>query len=250
MRRSPDETAVSADGGGHSAAVEPMSMPVAALCAAGVAVLSVVYAVAYLIIAPSAQRSSDATSFFTSYLHHPFGLRLASLCLAVSGVASGLAVVALADWLRRRGHDTVALRWATVAGVGAGLLTSIHGLADLVEVDRLARRFADGDAVASTAAVTVHSLPSPIDPRGLITFGIAGVVALVFGTAMRDRHRRIGLIGVLYGADLVALFFASALSVNAAVLVTGGLASLLLGPAWWLMTASILRSDRAVAPRH
>src|SRR3954463_11420472 len=109
----------------------------AAGSAAAVALLSVVYAVAYLVIAPSEQRGSDVDAFFQSYLRHPVGLRLASLCLAVSGILTGVALVALAEWLRRHGRATPALRWATIAGVAGGVLTSLHGLADLLEVDRL-----------------------------------------------------------------------------------------------------------------
>jgi hypothetical protein len=214
----------------------------AAAAAGGVALLSLVYAVAYLVIAPSAQRGSDVEAFFRSYLDHPFGMRLASACLAVSGILSGVAVVALADWLRGHGHDTAAVRWGTIAGVAGALLTSVHGMADLLEVDRLAHRFASGDAAMRAAVVTAHSLPSAVDPRGLVTFGIAGLVAVAFGAAFLERRRTMALIGVIYGADLVALFVATALSVNAAVLLTGGLASVVLGPVWWLLVASTLRA--------
>jgi hypothetical protein len=41
-------------------------------------------------------------------------------------------------------------------------------------------------------------------------------------------------------ADMVALFVASAAGVNAVVLVTGGLASVVLGPAWWLGVARLV----------
>ena len=226
---------------GDVAGSGPSFAVLAPASAAAVAVLSAVYAVAYLIITPSAQRDSDVDAFFRSYLHHSFGLRLASICLAVSGILSGIAVVALAHWLGR-GRDAPALRWATIAGVAGGLLTSLHGLADLVEVDRLAHRYATGDAAMRAAVVTSHSLPSAVDPRGLVTFGLAGLVAAAFGAAMIERRRRMGIIGLVYGVDLVALFVATASSVNAAVLVTGGLASLVLGPIWWFLVASTLRS--------
>src|SRR3954470_9428856 len=89
--------------------------------AAVVAVGSVFYAVAYLIITPSAQRHSNVGAFFRSYLAHPAGLRIASVCLIVSGVLASFAVVALRAALSTDAADGPLVRWATTAGVVAGL---------------------------------------------------------------------------------------------------------------------------------
>src|SRR3954467_15159862 len=104
-------------------------------CAGVIAVLSIVYAVAFLFIAPSAQRQSNVTDFFTSYLRHPAGMRIASSALAVSGVLSGIAVVALIDWLRAGRRDWPMLQWTSIAAVAGGLLTSVHALGGLVETN-------------------------------------------------------------------------------------------------------------------
>jgi hypothetical protein len=213
---------------------------IGALSAAAVAGLSVLYAVAYLVITPSAQRGSDAGELARSYLAHPAGLRIASACLAVSGVLSGLAIVAVVGRLGPAGGR--ALRYAAVAGPAAGLATAAHGLSDLVGVDRLAHRYASGGGAERAAIAVAHDLPSPVDPRGLATFGVAGLVALVLGLALGPVHPRLGAVGTVLGMDLVALFLATAAGLDALVLVTGALASVVLGPCWWAGLARMLWS--------
>jgi len=214
---------------------------VGAISAASVAVLSVLYAIAYLGITPSAQRGTDVDRFFSSYQAHPAGLRIASLCLLVSGVLTGLAVVAITGRLRAAGRLPT---WAAIAGVAAGLVTATHGLGDLVGLDKLAHRYAAGDAAVRAAVVTAHALPSPVDPRGLVTFGVAGLVALALGLALQRSGTRLGVLGIVLGADMILLFVATSVGINALVLLTGGLASVILGPAWWFGIAHILWRDR------
>src|SRR4051812_8826014 len=208
--------------------------------AAVVAVGSVFYAVAYLIITPSPQRHSNVGAFFRSYLAHPAGLRMASICLVVSGVLASFAVVTLRAALSTDAADGPLVRWATTAGVVAGLATAAHGLGDLLTVDKLAHRYAAGDATVRAAVSVTHATPSPVDPRGLMTFGLAGLVALGFGIALRHQRRATARIGIAYGVDLVLLFAATAAGVNGAVLVTGGLASLVLGPLWWIGVSRVI----------
>src|SRR2546421_12627595 len=68
---------------------------IAALSAVAVAGLSLLYAIAYLLIAPAAQRESDVDAFYRSYLASPGGMRIASTCLLLSGLVIGLPAVAL-----------------------------------------------------------------------------------------------------------------------------------------------------------
>ena len=214
---------------------------IGAISAAAVAALSLLYAVAYLGITPSDQRGADADAFFRSYLAHPAGLRLASVCLLVSGPLVGVAVVALAGRLTPKGGSS--LTWAVVAGVAVGFATSAHGLDDLLRTDQLARRYRSGSAATRAAVIVAHQGPSAVDPRGLFTFGVAGLVVAVLALAIRRRAAMLGRLGLILGADMVALFVATAAGVQAAVLVTGGLASVLLGPAWWLGVARLLTAS-------
>jgi hypothetical protein len=200
--------------------------------------LSVLYAVAYLGIAPAAQRGSNVDAFYRSCLAHPAGLRIASACLLVSGVVIGVAVVALAGRFPAGAQPGVT--WATIVGVTAGLATAAHGLSDLVGVDKLAHRYATGDSGTGAAAAVSHLAPSATDPRGLATFGAAGLVVFALGMALRPARRYLGTLGIVLGADLLVLFLADALGLNALVLVTGGLASVVLGPIWWVGVAWLL----------
>ncbi|MGH9266196.1 MAG: hypothetical protein ACRD1D_16045 [Acidimicrobiales bacterium] len=210
----------------------------AAVAAAAVAVLSILYAIAYLGITPADQRGSDVDDFYRSYLDDPAGARIASTCLLLSGLLVGPAVVALAR--RLTNNARAALSWATIVGVVAGLATAAHGLTNLIGIDELARDYADGDAATRAAVAVAHSNPSQVDPRGLATFLAAGLVALVLGLAIRPDRRRLGTLGIVLGVDMVLLFLATAIGIGALVLLTGGLASVVLGPIWWLGIARVL----------
>ena len=206
-----------------------------AVAAASVAALSLVYAVAYLVITPSAQRASDVDGFYRSYLDNPTGSRLASLCLAVSGLLVGLAVVALTR--RYEPAAPGALSWARILGVVAGFGTAAHGLAALLGVNELADKYKTGDAATRAAVAVAHASPSEVDPRGLATFCAAGLAVLVVGAAIRAGEPRLGLLGTVLGVDMVVLFLATAVGIGPLILLTGGVASVILGPIWWVSVA-------------
>lgn len=211
---------------------------IAAGAAGAVAGLSILYAIAYLGITPAAQREADVDAFYRSYLDDPTGARIASTCLLLSGLAAGPAVVALAR--RYAANAPAALSWAAIVGVAGGLATAAHGLTQLLGTEELADDYASGDAATRAAVAVAHATPSQVDPRGLATFLAAGLVVLVLGLAVRSDDRRLGLLGVVLGCDMVVLFLATAVGVGALVLLTGGLASVVLGPIWWVAVARLL----------
>jgi hypothetical protein len=216
----------------------------AALGAAAVAALSVLYAVAYLGISPKAQRGTSVSAFYRSYLAHPAGARIASTCLLVSGLLVGLPIVALARRLDHRNGGSLA--WVTIVGVVGGLATAAHGLSALVGVDKLAHHYATGDPARRAAVAVVGTRPSEVDPRGLATFLAAGLVALVLGLALQATNRRLGALGIVLGVDLVVLFVATAVGIGPLILVSGGLASVVLGPVWWVSIARLLQRPAPV----
>lgn len=203
-----------------------------------VAALSILYAIAFLAITPAAQRESDVDAFYRSYLADPTGARIASTCLLLSGLAVGPAVVAVAR--RYAARAPAALSWAAIVGVVGGLATAAHGLTSLLGVDELAGDYESGDAATRAAVAVAHATPSQVDPRGLATFLAAGVVALVLGLALRADHQRLGQLGIGLGIDMVVLFVATAAGIGSLVLLTGGLASVVLGPIWWVSVARLL----------
>lgn len=219
----------------------------AALGSAAVGVLSLVYSLSYLVITPAPQRGSDVGQAMRSYLAHPLGLRIASVSLMLAGLMSGAVVVALIGRLQGAKADR-SLAWAGIVAVVGGLATSVHGLGDLLTMDKLAHQYATASAATKAAVVLAHGLPSGVDPKGLMTFGAGGLVTLVIGLALRPTHRRLGVLGVVLGIDMVVLFVANAVGITALVLVSGGLASVVLGPIWWLSITRLLWLEMAEAP--
>jgi hypothetical protein len=148
---------------------------------------------------------------------------LAWALIAAGGLSATIATVALAS--RIGGAPGLYL---AALGAGWALLSATHGaFAAIGDV----QGFADLDL-------------APTDPRGFATFGLAGLWTLVAGLEMRVRAgypRNLAWLGVASGVDLIALFVATLVGSTALILVTGGLASVVLGPAFWIWTGRFLR---------
>src|SRR5947208_259588 len=102
-------------------------------------------------------------------------------------------------------------------------------------------------AATRAVAAVAHATISQVDPRGLATFGIVGLVVFAFSRHVRQRSRFVGLLGQILGVDMVLLFASSAFAATVPILITGGLASVILGPAWWLSVARLLHRERLMA---
>ena len=209
-----------------------------AWCAGAVAVLSVVYAIAYLGITPSEQRSGDIDEFFASYAGDPWGMRLASVSLLLSGLAGAIGMGGLYARLKGTGAPWLHLG-LIVAGV-ACLASAAHGLGDILAIEEWSDRWTTGIDAEQAAIRVAFDSPSPVDPRGLATFGLAGLVALLFAVVVRREHRRLGTIGLVLGVDLVVLFLATLAGIDPLILLTGGAAALVLNPLWWGGVARLL----------
>ena len=112
-------------------------------------------------------------------------------------------------------------RWLRVVGVGWALLSAAHGVFS---------------AVSDAQGLPTGNL-SATDPRGLATFGLAGLWSIVLGLAIRSGTsfpRGLGIVALINGVDLLVLFLATATGIGTLVLGTGGLASVILGPLQWV----------------
>jgi hypothetical protein len=174
----------------------------ASWCAYGIAALSLLYAGVYLgLVRP------DPTNTTASALANGF--------IGISGILATFAVIAIGDKV-----GGTAGRWLRVVGVGWALLSAAHGVFSAIS-----------DA-QGLAAVDL----SATDPRGFATFGLAGLWSIVLGLAIRSGTsfpRRLGVVALHDGVDLVVLFLATATGAGTLVLITGGLASVILGPLQW-----------------
>ena len=180
----------------------------AAMAAYLVAALSISYAVVYL---GFASRNPDDRS----------ANALAYALIAAGALAASVATVGMSE---RAGASNA--RWLAAFGVGYALLSAAHGVYDAIQA-------------GSGAALAI----STTDPRGLATFGLAGVWMLVLGLGARGTKSlpsTLAAIAVVGGVDLILLFFATVAQSTPVILVTGGLASVILGPAFWIWSGRIL----------
>jgi hypothetical protein len=176
-----------------------------------IAAFSLVYAVVYLAFVRN----------------HPENTQAAALAWALIAGAGLSATIATTSTAARVGGD--ARWWLTALGVGYGLLSSTHGT------------FA---AIAVEQGIATSDL-SPTDPRGLATFGLAGLWALTLGlegvAGNAALPRNLGWLALASGIDLIVLFFATVAAYEGLTLVSGGLASVILVPVFWIWTGRVLR---------
>ena len=191
----------------------PRPRTIATPAAYAVAALSVAYAIVYLgFVRPSGGDNVVAVLLTDGFI-----------------AASGLFVTIVAVSLGERVAGSEG-RWVALVGVGWALLSATHG------------------AFAFSADLEGVSVPqlSSTDPRGFATFGLAGIWTIALGLLVRQGRgglpRPLGTLAVVAGADLVLLYLATALAPDTLVgVVAGGLASVVLGPAFWVWTGSALR---------
>jgi hypothetical protein len=223
-----------------------------------VALLSIVYAVAYLFITPAVQRGGDLAAFYSSFAADPTGRQLANLCFVLSGILGPFVVVGVSE--RLRGLSEGWSRWILVMGTLAVVATGLHGFYNLIVTPIHANLYNGGDAATRAAITVARSAPLPTDPVEFFTFGVTGLWALVVGLLIlrgtgtsasweQSLPRWLGYVSVVAGVDMLALFFADVAGASTLILLTGGPASLILGPAMWAGFGRVLlREASAPAP--
>lgn len=149
---------------------------------------------------------------------------LSALFLMLGGLLSTAVLVAVYERLRVV-DAPVALWGLLLAGAGA-LGATIHGGYDL--------------ANALHPPSSTPDLPSAIDPRGLLTFGVTGLGLLVIAWLLgRDRHFPAGLsvLGYVTAVLLVILYLGRLIVLDAkspVVVAPALLNGFIAYPAWYL----------------
>ncbi len=98
--------------------------------------------------------------------------------------------------------------------------------------------------------IALANLPSPIDPRGLLTFGVSGLGAL--GVAVLIRRggtlpRGLGSLGAVAGVLLVATYLGRLILLEPTHPLVAGpaaLVGLIVNPAWYVWLGVALRDAR------
>jgi hypothetical protein len=168
-----------------------------------------------------------AVVFLAFVRNHPENTQAAALASALIAGGGLSATIASASVAARIGGD--ARWWLTALGVGYGLLSAAHGTFE---------------AIAIQQGVPLPAI-SPTDPRGLATFGLAGLWLFTLGLETVAGNgtlpRNLGWLAIVGGLDLIVLFFATVASYENLILATGGLASVILVPAFWIWAGRVLR---------
>jgi hypothetical protein len=179
---------------------------------------------AYLIAAFSLVYAVVFLAFVRNHPENTQAAALASALIAGGGLSATIATTSVAA---RIGGD--ARWWLTALGVGYGLLSAAHGTFE---------------AIAIQQNVPLPSI-SPTDPRGLATFGLAGLWLFALGletvAGSGTLPRSLGWLAIVGGLDLVVLFFATVAGHEGIILASGGLASVILVPAFWIWAGRVLR---------
>lgn len=163
-------------------------------------------------------------------------LLLASLFLLLGGLLAATVLVGVVTRLPRPVPSSALL--AMTLGFAAAVGSALHGGYDLAnQIHPPARLLAD--------------VPNPVDPRGLLSFGVAGLALVILGLVVAREPRAprgLGVLALVNGAVLIALYVARLVVLDPAsplVLVPALLAGFVLNPAWYIGLALwFFRSQR------
>jgi hypothetical protein len=162
---------------------------------------------------------------------------LSALSLLLLGLFGTATLVGLYQRLREV-DDGFAL-WGLLLGLGGTLGATLHGSYDL--------------ANAINAPAAALQGPFPADPRGFLTFAVAGLAVFVLSWLMLRGGvftPFVAYLGLLSGVLLIVLYIAYMVILNATnplvlvlILATG-----ILNPVWYLWIGWLLWQAPAIAP--
>jgi hypothetical protein len=146
-----------------------------------------------------------------------------ALMLLLVGVFGSAAIVALYARVKKVDHGFAL--WGLLLGMGGAGGAAIHSAFDLSN--------------NLHAPVTPFDYASPIDPRGFLTFAVAGLAAIVLSALVVRGgvlSRGLGYLGIIAGILLVALYAAYLVILNPTNPLVLGLVLLsgVLQPIWYL----------------
>lgn len=162
---------------------------------------------------------------------------LSALFLLLLGLFATAALVAL--YQRLRVVDEGFALWGLLLGIGGAGGAAIHGAYDL--------------ANALNPPPAELQVPFPPDPRGFLTFAVAGVALFVLSWLILRGEvftRLVAYLGMLTGVLLIVLYAAYMVILNATnplvlvlILATG-----ILNPIWYLWIGWLLWQGTALSP--
>jgi hypothetical protein len=162
---------------------------------------------------------------------------LAAFFLLVGGILGASALIGLYERLQPAAGGYAL--WSLIFGVAAALAATLHGGYDL--------------ANAINPPSGTNAFPSEVDPRGLGTFGLAGIAVIGFAVLMlRDATfpRNLGYLGLISGVLLVVVYLGRLTILspsNPLVLGPAAFEGFIVNPLWYVWLGFALRlEDRAL----
>jgi hypothetical protein len=180
------------------------------------------YSVSFVIISQSAPDVSNV---------------LSPLFLMLGGLLGSAAMLALYQRLRET-EATFAL-WAALLGVVAALGSALHGGYDLANA-------INPPALSASFHTDLNTLPSQIDPRGLMTFGVTGLAFLIVAWLMvrgGQFPRTLGYLGYVLAILLLIVYLGRLILLqpsNPVLLGAAALTGFLLAPIWYIWLGLVL----------
>src|SRR5215210_3084359 len=159
-----------------------------------------------------------------------------ALFLMVVGLLTSVALLAVYERLRETDASFALL--ALVLGTAGSLGSAVHGGYDL--------------ANAINPPSSIPDLPNPVDPRGLLTFGVAGAALFVVGWLIvrgGQFPRGLGYLAYLSAVLLVILYLARLIVIDATnplILAPALLNGFLINPIFYVWLGLALLRGRTV----
>jgi hypothetical protein len=161
---------------------------------------------------------------------------LSGLFLMLGGLLSTAALAAVYDRLRET--DAAFALWALLLGIAGALGSAVHGGYDLA------------NSINPPPSLSAD-LPNQVDPRGLLTFGIASVALFVVAwLILRGGQfpRGLGYLAYLSAVLLVALYLGRLIILeptSPVILVPALLNGFLINPIFYVLLGLALRRGRS-----
>jgi len=196
----------------------------ASLCAVLAGIAGFLYAVAFIVIARS---------------NAQLGSLLSELFLMLGGLLTSVVIVAM--YQRLRTTDESFALWALVLGVGNAFGAILHGGYDL----------ANAINVPESIPTNLANLPSQVDPRGLLTFGAAGMAIFIASWLIvrgGQFPKNLGYLGYALAILLVILYLGRLIileATNPIIVIPALLTGFILNPVWYIWLGLSLGKGQA-----
>jgi len=163
------------------------------------------------------------------------GALLSALFLTLGGLLSTAALSGL--YRRVREVDGGFALLALILGVTAAIGSALHGGYDL----------ANALNPPEVNVPNLASLPSQVDPRGLLTFGMAGISLIIFAALIqrgRQLPKGLGALAYILAALLIIVYPGRLIILDATsliIVIPAALTGFVINPLWYIWLGVALR---------